>query len=368
MKRILLVITLVMMSGLCCAWGPFVSKYICERSVERVWGSEVLRDCVPKNDSEFFRNFCEVNGVMMGAENYENCKYNALRGYAVHPALIPHEVFKDDAMHFDYYHCPIIKGSEKWWICGEKADRPAIDLADRWFTAAENAPNLCTRIYDFCVAGNYYADSESELHQVKFIYNDCARQIEGAADNMIQNDLQDWSSGYMCRFMDGRGNSLKEYRQRLGVGNNDVSRAVEYLVGRGSTLKDLPLQPKNSVIILANSVDGGAAQGLLEFLRNNSIDVYFSSAGEFERTRYNPRVIILGGQNSPEGVGGIVSSVLSRSEMQSLLAVGANLVFGKENVWDDGQKVFVVAGNEANDTRDAWVENRDMLLSGVRMT
>ncbi|MCX6695802.1 MAG: hypothetical protein NTU61_05855 [Candidatus Altiarchaeota archaeon] len=300
MNRLVLVAVLLLLSGLCAAWGPGVNKRLCEDSVAAVWGQEVLRDCVPENDSGFLWRFCDVNSVMMGSEDYGKCKKAFSRTYDIHPALIPTDVFMDEALHYDYLHCPIIKGTERWWICGDSSDRSAWVLADKWFSAAETAPDVCTRVYDFCIAVNYYADSESELHQVKNIDNKCMQNIEATADRMVESNESSWNAGDKCNFRGSTDNSLT-HTQRLGVGSADINRITEYLRNRGVVIRDKPLQPKSSVIILANSIDKEGAQGLYDL----------------------------------------------------------------EGVWKEGQKVFVVAGNEKEDTQAAWIENKDSLLSGV---
>jgi len=365
MRKSILIALILLLSGFASAWGPEVSKYVCNTAVERVWGESVLSDCIPKMDSGFLYAFCDVNAIVMGNDNFEKCTRAFTRDLGIHPALIPHEVFKDDALHYDYLHCPIIKGSDRWWICGDNTERPTIDLAEKWFSAAETAPDLCTRIYDFCVASNYYADSESELHQVKNFYNSCQQDIEAAADILVLNNLSSWSSGATCRFREGKGETFKDYKERLGVNKFDVDRALTYLENRGMVIANMSLHPKRSVIILANSIDSDRAADLYSFLKNNSIDVHFSTADNFEPVKYNPKIIILGGQNAVEGVGGIVSTILLSDEKNSLLEAGAKKLFLKENVWANNQNVVVVAGNEKEDTQAAWMENKERILSEV---
>jgi len=354
---------LALLCGLSSAWGPAVNAYICEKAAMGVWGAEVVRQCIPNRDSGFLESFCENNAVTMGKDNYEKCVRVFSVNYNVHPADIPVKVFEDEELHQDYFHCPIIKGSERWWICGDKSERPAIDLSERWFSAAGNATDVCTRVYDFCVAASYYSDSESELHQVRGFYNDCKAIIESAAESLIRGNLSSWSAGYTCRFQEGRGSSLKDYRQRLGVGASDVARAVEYLKVRGATIRDLPLRPTNGIILFSNSLDMEAAQDIRNYLANRSVTAQIVDSEGFKQARYSGKVIILGGHNAPEGVGEAVSTILSQAEKESLMARGAREVFTREDVWSQGQKVIVIAGNEMRDTADAVSENKAVIMS-----
>ena len=360
-----ILLILILLSGLSSAWGANVSKFICENSVMSVWGASAVNDCLAGDNASLLGTFCEANAFIMGNESYGRCRKDALRSFGVHPALISDEVFHDETLHYDYSHCPITKGSVAQWICGNSGERPAIIEAEKWFTAAEAAPDLCTRIYDFCVGGSYFADSESELHQVRpeYYYGSCQKEIEDAADKLILNNLTSWSAGETCSFRLSR--ETTPYRQRLAVASTNVDAALSYLYNRGLGIRDEPLHPKNAVIILANSVDEALASGLYDFLKNSSVDVHFSTADEFEQLRYNPRIIILGGQNSPGGVGDIVSTILVREEKESLLAPNAEVFLTKTDVWKSYQKVLIVAGNEKEDTEDAWTRNRDRILSEV---
>ena len=117
---------------------------------------------------------------------------------------------------------------------------------------------------------------------------------------------------------------------------------------------------------MANSIDLGYAQGFVEYLRANGDNIIVSNASDFQRLRYNDKIIALGGQNAPEGVGEVTSSLLFSEEKDQLLAPQAAKMFVKEGIWTTGQRVLVLAGNEAQDTGQACSENQQKVLDEVK--
>ena len=65
------------------------------------------------------------------------------------------------------------------------------------------------------------------------------------------------------------------------------------------------------VVVLANSIDGGSAVGLYASLERAGVEVVKTDAGAFDAVKTAPYVVVLGGQNSPGGVGDVVSVMLS---------------------------------------------------------
>jgi hypothetical protein len=119
------------------------------------------------------------------------------------------------------------------------------------------------------------------------------------------------------------------------------------------------------VVVLANTIDSGMASDLYAFLQNGGLEPIKADAKAFEVVKDSPYIVVLGGQNSPEGVGGVVAGMLSQAERESLLTPGSSGVFIKEDVFIPGQIVYVMAGYGAQDTVKAWVQNEEAVSSAI---
>lgn len=128
-------------------------------------------------------------------------------------------------------------------------------------------------------------------------------------------------------------------------------------------------ESKNRVVFLANSVDGALAGDFIGFLGNQGVEVLRVNASEFRDVSGEEFIIILGGQNAPEGVGSIVGEVLDGREQEGLLSSNASRsMFVKASVWREGQVVRVFAGYEREQTRLAWVDNQDLVARALGST
>ncbi|MFH1055877.1 MAG: hypothetical protein V1744_07285 [Candidatus Altiarchaeota archaeon] len=348
------------------AWGPVASKFICHEAVKFAWGVDAVAECLPLADKGSFSSVCETTYRVMGADYESKCEMHLSNATEIHPSLLSYDVFGDVGNHYDFSHCPIKSGGEKW-VCGDPQDRPAYSISEKWFKAAEGASNLCERIYYFCVGASYYADSESTLHQVRLVANDCVGNIEDSIDRSISNGLTDWSSSQRCKFDNGnQGMEHNQYYQVLGESSNTVNRIISGLASRGSQLKSIPYGPGRGVVLLGNSIDYGMASGFVEYLKASGVGVVYSDAPGFEKLKYNRRIIILGGHNSPEGVGAVSGLLLPAGAKESLMAPGSDVMFTVKGHWAQDQTVIVLAGNEAADTVRAWSDNRETILVEIK--
>jgi hypothetical protein len=129
------------------------------------------------------------------------------------------------------------------------------------------------------------------------------------------------------------------------------------------------------VTVLANSIDSGMASDFYSFLQSQGISPVKADAKTFDILKDSANVVILGGQNSPEGVGAVSAAILSQAQQGSLLMNGSSGAFSREGVFAAGQKLYIFAGNEAPDTRRAWQDNKERLaaqltggLRGLKIT
>jgi len=346
------------------AWGPIASRYVCSESVRFVWGEDAVAQCLHGVGNETLDEFCDTTYIVLGEGAEARCRAAMADGTVMDPATVSYDVFNDTENHYDFSRCPV-DPTARPWICGD-GSRPAYDVALKWFTQAESASSLCSRIYDFCAGASYYADSESSLHSIRYAEN-CIKDIEDSADRSIAEGSLDWSASLLCNFNNGqKGLGNINYRQRIGESATSLNKAIGNVTFRGYALKALPYTPKKGVIVLYNSIDLKAASALLEYLKAAGVNAVPSNSAEFEKLKYNVRIVIVGGQNSPEGVGQAAASVLSQEQKEALLVPSAGYVFEKAGVWAQGQKVVILAGNEASDTERASTEYREKVLEAVR--
>lgn len=121
-----------------------------------------------------------------------------------------------------------------------------------------------------------------------------------------------------------------------------------------------------SVVVLANSIDGELGREFYGFLGTKGLDVVQVSADDFGAYMTEKFVIILGGQNAPDGVGDIVKSVLTEGEQASIVeSRSSRKMFVKTNLWVRGQVVRVFAGYGKNETAAAWKAGKDEVASNL---
>ncbi|MFH0863407.1 MAG: hypothetical protein V1875_10340 [Candidatus Altiarchaeota archaeon] len=354
----------IVLSQAVSAWGPVTSRHVCTESVRFVWGEGAITECLNGVDKDTLDELCASTYNVLGQEAEASCRAAMADGKDIDPSTASSGVFKDAENHYDFSHCPL-SGTAKAWICGD-GSRPAYDVALKWFDEAKTASGLCSRIYSFCIGASYYADSESSLNSLKYGQS-CVKDIEDSVDRSIAAGTADWSANVLCNFNNGeRGLGNLFYKQRIGESSSTLNRAIANITARGFELKDVPYTPKKGVIVLANSIDSKAAYILVDYLKANGVKAVPSDSTDFERLKYNTRIVIVGGQNSPEGVGQAAASVLSQEQEEALLAPSAMYVFETSGIWAQNQKVVIIAGNEAADTEQASNEYRQKVLEAVK--
>ncbi|MFH0861985.1 MAG: hypothetical protein V1875_03045 [Candidatus Altiarchaeota archaeon] len=119
------------------------------------------------------------------------------------------------------------------------------------------------------------------------------------------------------------------------------------------------------VVVLANSVDGGLAHDFYGYLEGRGIEVVRVDAGAFDKLKDTPFIVVLGGQNSPEGVGAIAGGILDAEQKRSILSSGARGAFERDGAFASGQKVFLFAGYGAQDTKAAWLDGMGRVADSI---
>ena len=116
------------------------------------------------------------------------------------------------------------------------------------------------------------------------------------------------------------------------------------------------------IILLANSIDYALAQDFIDSLKDTGFEVTRVEAAAFDAYKTSQFIVILGGQDAPEGIGNIVQQHLSSSEQEHLRVSGSRVMYLKAY---QSQRVFVIAGSDRAQTQQTHVENRGSLYEQV---
>lgn len=122
---------------------------------------------------------------------------------------------------------------------------------------------------------------------------------------------------------------------------------------------------KPKVVVLANSIDYSLAPDFFVFLQNKGMEVSRITATDFDEYRDEKFIVVLGGPDAPEGVGEIVQEYLTQPEQNHLRLKGNRYMFVK--TLDRGQKLFIIAGSDREQTQRAHEEYRDSVGQNVVM-
>lgn len=125
-------------------------------------------------------------------------------------------------------------------------------------------------------------------------------------------------------------------------------------------------QSKLQIALLGNSVDLALADTLILSMEGPVVEVVPTDAKGFEVQKGKKVIIILGGPDAYEGVGGIVSKLLAQEEQRYIRSEGARMTYSKRDLWRKGQQVFIFAGSDRNETRKAHMEAVDAVLRSMR--
>lgn len=122
-----------------------------------------------------------------------------------------------------------------------------------------------------------------------------------------------------------------------------------------------------SVTIVANSIDLALSKGYLDNLEASGIKVTTITAADLPTHKGDANIMILGGQNAPEGIGSIVKDLLTASEKKEVLASpDAKIAVIIANAWTTKQKVMIFAGYEKGETRKAFADAQGDLMKSLR--
>ncbi len=239
MTRVLVIlIGLILVSQGVSAWGPLMHEYLCEEAVIKVWGADTAKNCLIDADLLFQKRFCET----LEDEYYDGC---VNLSEVVNPANMPCTVFNDCDQHKDYSKCPVKVDKDARYMCGNLSYAPALDYAEKWFDKAANATDVCNRVYDFCIASSYLADSYVPENQLAYkSVNKCEGELEKKVDDSIKNKNLNIYVRIMCRYeyleeLTGMNRTTK-YSQSFIITNKTPELIISSLDEHGKIIAGLP--------------------------------------------------------------------------------------------------------------------------------
>jgi len=129
-------------------------------------------------------------------------------------------------------------------------------------------------------------------------------------------------------------------------------------------------QDSKQITIVANSIDKPLFSLVEVYLESEGFQLVYISAEEFQTQKENSRILILGGPNSPEGIGEIVQDILSDSDQEHLREEKGNRGLYKfRDTYADEQQINIVAGFDRFDTRQAaQTEQRNIFSEEIKQS
>ena len=121
--------------------------------------------------------------------------------------------------------------------------------------------------------------------------------------------------------------------------------------------------PLREVLLVSNSIDYElTGRELKTILTEKGYNVRRITPAEFDVYRwFSPRIILLGGHKSPEGMGEIVSTILTETEMIMIEKTGPYL-FAHEDIDFRKQSIIVFAGADREGTHDIALSRIDEII------
>jgi hypothetical protein len=214
---------------------------------------------------------------------------------------------------------------------------------------------------------------DHNLFHVSFLSNSSTIAVQGR-DLNIAGQLV--STENVIYYFSTEGELLKKSRIETPIGRMSFSEDGSSIAAASEQIHDAlyffsevpqvtPAPPISSIIVLANSIDYGLAADFFAFLKNKGIKVIRATASDFTQYKDERFIVILGGPDSPEGVGEIVQDVLTATSANTVRESGASKMLVKTNLWREDQSITVLAGFDRDLTRQAHQKNRDRVVSLV---
>ncbi len=116
---------------------------------------------------------------------------------------------------------------------------------------------------------------------------------------------------------------------------------------------------KGKLIIVTNAANYELDKDVINFIATRGVPIERVSPADFEKYKTEKYILVLGGPNDGDGLGGIVKELLSADEVNYVNQMGNRKLCLKTNKWSGDQYVLVIAGYDADATFRELVNGKD---------
>ncbi|MFH1055397.1 MAG: hypothetical protein V1744_04815 [Candidatus Altiarchaeota archaeon] len=216
------------------AWSDYASQYFCDTAVRNVWGGKIYDECLGNLDASYQQSFCS------GLSGSKQAECNRITE-TIHPAVLPNMVGEGELQTIGV--CPIDRYPGKEYLCAKKDE--AIGRARYFMNLSLRADNKCERVYMFCVATNYLAQTYDQFSMVLNEDDACKSRMYGRVDFDLRTNQTTWGASEVCMFsfnqgkMGGSVNSTQS--QKMTVGDKTVRDILGNLSSEAKSVYTKPL-------------------------------------------------------------------------------------------------------------------------------
>ncbi|MFH1722922.1 MAG: DUF4352 domain-containing protein [Candidatus Altiarchaeota archaeon] len=125
------------------------------------------------------------------------------------------------------------------------------------------------------------------------------------------------------------------------------------------------ISSEKNLVIVANSIDSSLAGDLFSLLEAEGIPFVLATPGTLDVNQQF--ILVLGGHKAPEGVGDLVTGILSDEQKEILVSTDDSIEFFVfDGFFTEGQRIWVAAGFDRFGTKRSWEGNVSEVISYFR--
>ncbi|MBD3261891.1 MAG: hypothetical protein GF334_09545 [Candidatus Altiarchaeales archaeon] len=264
--------------------------------------------------------------------------------------LEPHHKFHDLPVHHCYNTSNKYPESVGYFKIPVQDDCPALDRTKIWMDDAETQAG-CRKWYSLAVGFHYFLDAREIWGQVRDPDQNCVNEYHRMIKDYLLYSRGGWED-CVC----GVCTSQKEV--------DSYVEEYAYMIREQVNAKHYS---EPTVVVAANDIDWGNITESVEYIRENGVNVIRVKPQNFNKHRSSEYILILGGGNSAQKTGELVTKTLSEADLNRIYQsrmIGEKIT--KKNLWAANQQVVFLGGYEAKQTKDAFTSYREILMGEAK--
>lgn len=117
-------------------------------------------------------------------------------------------------------------------------------------------------------------------------------------------------------------------------------------------------------MLVSNDIDRASTTGLVTYLNTKGFNVLESSPDDLESHKKEKNMILIGGPDAPDGMGRIVkeTGLLDIDDADLIRTAGNHQLYAGHDIWNPGQRVWILAGSSRVETQNALETYRDEVV------